>query len=203
MSERRPLTLQPQQLDKLFEALQRKGYEVIGPTPRDGAIVYDRLESAAELPVGWTDEQEPGRYQLKRREDQALFGYAVGPQSWKKYLHPAELRLWSAERQDGTFRILNNETHTQRPYAFLGVRACELSAISVQDRVLRRDKYHDPTYDGRRKGAFIIAVQCTQAASTCFCASMGTGPHVRDALRLGPDGTGCGRKSPVRREGRQ
>jgi len=184
MSERRPLTLPPQQLDKLFDALQRKGYEVIGPTPRDGAIVYDRLESAAELPVGWTDEQEPGRYHLKQREDQALFGYAVGPQSWKKYLHPAEVRLWSAARQDGAFRILNNETRPQRPYAFLGVRACELSAISVQDRVLRGDKYHDPIYDGRRKGAFIVAVQCTQAAATCFCVSMGTGPLVRDAFDL-------------------
>ena len=57
---------------------------------RDGAIVYDRMESAEELPAGWTDEQEPGRYRLKRRDDQAVFGYAVGPQSWKKYLHPAD-----------------------------------------------------------------------------------------------------------------
>lgn len=172
------------QLGKLIEAVARKGYEVIGPTVRDGAIVYDRIESSKELPAGWTDEQEPGRYRLKRRDDEALFGYAVGPQSWKKYLHPAEVRLWSAERQGGTFRILNNEAKPRQAQAFLGVRACELAAIAVQDRVLLEDKFRDPIYERQGAGKFIIAVQCTQAAATCFCASMGTGPAVRDGFDL-------------------
>jgi len=166
------------ELGKLIGALVRKGYAVIGPTLRDGAIVYDQLESVQDLPAGWTDEQAPGHYRLKRREDGAIFGYVVGPQSWKKYLHPAEVRLWSAERQGGTFRILNNEVKPKAPQAFLGVRACELAAIAVQDRVLLEDKYHDPIYGARRAGAFLIAVECTQSAPTCFCRSMGTGPAV-------------------------
>jgi sulfhydrogenase subunit beta (sulfur reductase) len=166
------------ELGKLIEPLVRKGYAVIGPRLRDGAIVYDNVESVEDLPAGWTDEQEPGRYRLKRREDDAFFGYAVGPQSWKNYLHPADVRLWSAERQGETFRILNNKTKPERPHAFLGARACELAAIGLQDRVLLEDKYRDPIYDRHRAGAFIIAVQCTQAAATCFCTSMGTGPQV-------------------------
>jgi ferredoxin len=176
--------LEAPQLQTLIEALVRKGYEVIGPTVRDGAIVFDHIESAAQLPAGWTDEQEAGRYRLKPRQDQALFGYAVGPQSWKNYLHPADVRLWSAERQGGTFRILNNETRPKRRYAFLGVRACDLAAIAVQDRVLLGDKYQDPIYQERREGVFVVAVQCTQAASTCFCASMGTGPRARAGFDL-------------------
>jgi sulfhydrogenase subunit beta (sulfur reductase) len=172
------------QLGKLIEALVRKGYEVIGPRLRDGAIVYDNVESVEDLPAGWTDEQEPGRYRLKRREDNAFFGYAVGPQSWKNYLHPADVRLWVAERQGETFRILNHETKPERPHAFLGARACELAAIAVQDRVLLGDKYRDPIYDQHRRGAFIIAVQCTQASATCFCASMGTGPQVTNGFDL-------------------
>ena len=176
--------LEASQMGELLAALKRKGYEVIGPTLRDGAIVYDKVESAKDLPAGWTDEQEPGRYRLKRRDDEALFGYAVGPQSWKKYLHPADARLWSAERQGGTFRILNNEAQPKHPQAFLGVRACELAAIAVQDRVLLDDKYRDPIYEGRRAGAFTIAVQCTQSAATCFCASMGTGPRVQNGADL-------------------
>ncbi len=176
--------LQAKQLQKLIEAVSSKGYEILGPTVRDGAIVYDRMESAEELPAGWTDEQEPGRYRLKRREDQAVFGYVVGPQSWKKYLHPAEVKLWAAERQGATFRILNNETKTKRPYAFLGVRACECAAIAIQDRVLLEDKYRDPIYQERRSRALVIAVQCTQAAATCFCASMGTGPRAKAGFDL-------------------
>jgi len=171
-------------LTNLIDALVRRGYEVVGPTLRDHAIVLDRIESVSQLPSGWTDEQAPGRYQIRQRKDQAIFGYAAGPQSWKRYLHPAELRLWAAERQDGTFRILNNEVRPRPPYAFLGVRACDLAAIGVQDRVLIGNKYHDPVYQARRKDAFIIAVQCTQAAATCFCGSMGTGPQARAGFDL-------------------
>ena len=184
MAQRSEHVLGIDQFGKLVTALLRKRYEVIGPTLRDGAIVYDRAESVDDLPAGWTDEQEPGRYRLIRREDEALFGYAVGPQSWKRYMHPPELRLWSAERQGGTFRILNNGAKPEHPYAFLGVRACELAAIAVQDRVLLQDKYRDPIYSQHRQGAFIVAVQCTRSAATCFCASMGTGPQVSDGFDL-------------------
>jgi hypothetical protein len=143
------------------------------------------VESLSDLPVGWTDEQEAGRYRVRRRNnhDEALFGYVIGPQSWKKYLHPAEVRLLSAERSAQTFRILNQEPAPPRR-AFLGVRACELAAIAVQDRVLQGDRYRDPIYAARREGIFIVAVNCTQAAPTCFCTSMGTGPRVRGAYDL-------------------
>ena len=184
MSQQVHAILLASELGRLIAALVRKGYVVVGPTVRDGAIVYDRLESVEDLPVGWTDEQAPGHYRLKRRDDEVLFGYVVGPQSWKKYLHPADVRLWSAERQGGTFRILNNEAKPKAPQAFLGVRACELAAIAAQDRVLLEDKYHDPIYGVRRSGAFLIAVQCTQSAATCFCRSMETGPGVANGADL-------------------
>ncbi|MGC1453318.1 MAG: 4Fe-4S dicluster domain-containing protein, partial [Candidatus Sulfotelmatobacter sp.] len=112
------------------------------------------------------------------------FGYAVGPQSWKKYLHPAEVRLCSAERQGKTFRILNNAPQPKPSFAFLGVRACELAAIAVQDRVLLQDKFRDHIYEQGSVAKFIIAVQCTQSAATCFCASMGTGPRVSAGFDL-------------------
>ncbi len=185
--------LQAPNFEHLFAALQARGYEVIGPTVRDGAIVYDTLRSPNELPGGWTDEQEAGRYRLRRRADEAWFGYAVGPHSWKKYLHPPEYRLFSAQREGQGFRILP-ETSTAVKRAFLGVRACELAAISIQDRVLQGASYPDPAYRRRRENVLLIAVNCTEAAATCFCASMGTGPQVRDGYDLvmteltGPDG---------------
>ena len=184
VSEAQPCVIQSKEIGRLIAALAHRGYDVYGPTARDGAIVYDHIESAGDLPKGWTDEQEPAHYRLKRRQDEALFGYVVGPQSLKKYLHPAEVRLLSAERQNGTFRILNNETAPKHPFAFLGVRACELEAAAVQDRVLLEDKCVDPVYKGRRAGVFIVVVQCTQSAKTCFCASMGTGPRAHAGFDL-------------------
>ena len=125
--EERESVLGASELGQLITALARRDYEVIGPVMRDGAIVYDHVESMEDLPAGWTDEQEPGRYRLKRRDDGALFGYSLGPQSWKKYLHPSNIRLWSAERENGTFRILNQEPQPNKRYAFLGVRPCDLA----------------------------------------------------------------------------
>ena len=172
------------EVGRLITALAQRNYEVIGPVLRDGAIVYDQVERIEDLPAGWTDEQQPGHYRLKRRNDSALFGYAVGPQSLKKYLHPSNIRLWSAQRENGTFRILNQESRPAKRYAFLGVRACDLAAIGVQDRVLMDDHHQDPIYAGRRDGIFIVAVQCIHAVSTCFCASMGTGPRARGGYDL-------------------
>jgi sulfhydrogenase subunit beta (sulfur reductase) len=166
------------ELQKLIAILLERRYAVIGPTPREGAIVYDAVQSAQDLPLGWTDEQAPGRYRLKRHEGATFFGYSIGAQSWKRYLHPAEIRLWSAQREGTSFRILNNEETKAPPLAFLGVRACELSAIAIQDRVFLQDRYRDPIYESRRSRIFVVAVQCTRAAATCFCASMQTGPAV-------------------------
>src|SRR5580658_1988321 len=84
-------------LRALIEALLRLGYQVLGPTVRDGAIVYDEVSRLADLPAGWTDRQDAGRYRLERRADEALFGYAVGPQSWKRVLHPPVESLWQAQ----------------------------------------------------------------------------------------------------------
>src|ERR1700761_3638917 len=76
-----------QGLQALIEILAARGYRVLGPTLRDGAIVYDEIAGLADLPAGWTDRQSAGHYTLQQRDDDALFGYAVGPQSWKRFLH--------------------------------------------------------------------------------------------------------------------
>jgi formate hydrogenlyase subunit 6/NADH:ubiquinone oxidoreductase subunit I len=165
------------QLQELLAALRRRGYLVVGPTLRDGAIVYDELDSTADLPVGWTDEQDGGTYRLKQRSDRALFGYAVGPHSWKKYLLPPAIRLWQAQRQGSNVQIVP-EQEAPPKLAFIGVRSCELHAIAVQDKVFVQGPYVDPAYQGRREAVCIIAVNCGQAGGTCFCVSMKTGPEA-------------------------
>src|ERR1700753_3166202 len=73
-------------LQALIAVLAGLGYQVYGPTLRDGAIVYDSIAGVDDLPEGWTDRQEAGRYHVDKRGDQALFGYVVGPQSLKRLL---------------------------------------------------------------------------------------------------------------------
>ncbi len=141
----------------LLAALRSAGYRVVGPTVRDGAIVYGEIREESDLPVGWTDRQDAGKYRLERRADAALFGYNVGPHSWKKYLFPARERLWTAVRKDDSFEV-QPATGDPTPLAFLGVRACELAAMGISDRVF--GKAGDTSYLERRNHVLRIAVQC-------------------------------------------
>lgn len=172
-----PARLERSEIDCLFDALGLMGYQVIGPTVRDGAILYDQISQSADLPIGWSDAQEAGQYRLVKREDELLFGYAVGPWSWKQHLFPPRERLWQAGKTANGFELIP-ETVDQAPMAFLGVRACELNAIAIQDRIFLNDAYVETGYSARRSNLFLVAVNCGQPGGTCFCESMGTGPRA-------------------------
>ena len=88
-------------LSALIRRLGADGRTVIGPSRRDGAIVYEPITTDQDLPIGWGDDQEAGRYRLRRRADEAVFGFAVGPDSWKRYLRPPRRVVWRATRATG------------------------------------------------------------------------------------------------------
>ena len=171
------------ELPSLIEALESDGYQVLGPTIDQGAIVYGEIRSAHDLPRGWTDRQEAGRYRLEQREDEAYFGFVVGPHSWKQFLFPSQATVATADRDEAGWQMRTPDENPPR-YAFLGVRACEIAAIRVQDRTFLNGPFVDPIYQKRRAAALIIAVNCTQAASTCFCTSMNTGPRCESGFDL-------------------
>ncbi len=183
-TERSPQVFEREALDQLLHALRQRGFTPVGPTVRQGAIVYEALESTADLPAGWTDVQEGGSYRLERRDDDALFGHNVGPESWKRLLFPPTLALWKARRSaEGELEV--HEDASERPrYALIGVRSCDLHAIAVQDRTFLEGPWGDDDYRARREHAFIVAVNCGQAAATCFCVSMGTGPRAESGFDL-------------------
>lgn len=179
------VVLETRDLDQLINVLKSRSYRVIGPTVSEGGIVYEEIANSSALPIGWTDEQEAGKYRLLKREDAAIFAFNSGPQSWKKYLHPASLRLWQIRKGNGSttttsgkdFEIAEEQPKAEK-LAFLGVHACDLQAIAVQDRVFLQGAVVDSGYKARREQVFVIAVNCTRAGANCFCASMGTGPKA-------------------------
>ncbi|GIV19668.1 MAG: 4Fe-4S ferredoxin [Armatimonadota bacterium] len=177
-------TLPAAEFQQLLDNLLRHGYEVIAPILQDDALVLEPIESVNDLPVGLTDEQRAAVYRVKRRADKTFFGYAVGPRSWKHYLYPPYLRLWQAKRNgDGGFEVIPEQDEAPR-YAFLGVRACELAAIAIQDRLFLGEEHRDHFYARRRENALLIAVHCTHPATNCFCTSLGTGPRAQGGFDL-------------------
>lgn len=178
----------------LIELLNQSFDEVIGPRVDQGAIVYDTVRSARDLPSGWTDVQSPGVYRIQKKSmnqnatsedscDEEYFGYNVGPHSWKKYLFPPLTTLMRSKKTTEGWQMETAIDPIQRR-VLLGVRACELAAIAVQDKVFLTSGTVDPVYQTRRNHLFIIAVNCTQAASSCFCTSMNTGPECQSGFDL-------------------
>jgi sulfhydrogenase subunit beta (sulfur reductase) len=178
-------TLNVEGLRKLVEELHGRGYTVIAPTVRDGAIVNAPIESIDQLPRGVGDDQGPAHYRLTKRTDGAFFGYAAGAQSMKPILFPADEVIWRGKRDAvGSFSVDRDRSAGDAPYALLGVRGCDLKAIAIQDHILQGRDFKDAHYGARRADAFVISVTCGDPAGTCFCASVGTGPRPSEGYDL-------------------
>ena len=166
-------------LGRLLDALRADGRTVVGPTVRDGAIVYDEIASVDALPVGWRSDVAPGTYRLTRDDGARAFDYGVPVTSWKRYTHPSRIPL--TRTSDGRVEAIEPEAPAM---AFIGVRACEIAALDIQERVLRAGPAGDVDHARRRDEALVVAVECALATATCFCTSMGTGPEVTGGADL-------------------
>ncbi len=174
-------------LQGLIDVLQGAGYTVIGPRVAANGIVLDEIERIADLPAGWSDDQEGGRYRLRRTGTAELFAFAATAQGWKRHFYPPDERLWTARRQGDSFSVAESADDSARadaPCAILGARACDLAGLAVLDRVLGVAGANDGRYRRRRKAAFLIAVDCARPAATCFCVSMGAGPAAHQGFDL-------------------
>ncbi len=170
-------------LQAVFHNLVSEGYTLVGPTIESEAIVHAQVQTIDELPIGWTTEVGPAEYRLKQRDDGQFFAYTTGPHSWKRFLYPPKVELYSVSRNGKELQTTPNQDPVSA-YAFIGARACDIAAIKAHDRILMHDLHPDPHYRHRREKAFILGVNCTEPGNTCFCASMGTGPRCTIAFDL-------------------
>jgi len=166
-------------LGSLLGALGSSGYRCVGPQVRDGTIVYDTLSDIGRLPRGVTTTQAPGEYRVASTNSPRMFAWANGPQALKPLMFSPRETLWRAQRTgDGAVRFVAETTETES-LAVIGVRACDLAALALQDQHFLDGEFPDPHYAARRRSLFVVAVHCTTPAATCFCASTGDGPRAR------------------------
>lgn len=170
-------------LQRFFVALNTRGYRIVGPTVRDGAVVWGTIKRVSDLPVGWRDHQEPGCYRLEQTGSTDIFGVVHGPQSLKPFAFTPREPLLRIERSKDGFTA-HPTPPQQEKVAVIGARACDLAGLAIQDQIFLQGEYQDTSYATRREGLFIIAVNCTRALQTCFCASMDTGPCAKNGFDL-------------------
>jgi sulfhydrogenase subunit beta (sulfur reductase) len=171
------------QLPELLQLLRHEGFRTVGPQVLQGAIQYRELETAEELPWGVTQTQFPGEYRIQQGAHSRAFAWANGPQALKPYLFSPQETLWRATRDGDNKLSFATPLPEGPPLAVIGVRACDLAALAIHDRHFLGDT-PDAHYAARREKMLLVAVNCSHPAATCFCASTGDGPEVRQNFDL-------------------
>jgi ferredoxin len=171
-------------LVEMIDALNAQFDEVIAPVLVDGVVRLRPIDSADELPTGVTDDQDPGSYRATSTGGGQRFSYAVGPDSLKAIVHPPRSPVWTVTRDDdGSVAVSVAPTRTVRR-AVLGARACDLAALERLGHTQLDGPHPDLHHATARAGLFLIGVDCSRPAPTCFCESTGTGPFVDDGADL-------------------
>lgn len=168
----------------LIDAVLDQGFSLLGPRIRDGALVFDRLDSVHQLPQGYVEEQAPGSYTLYKDRSSDWFAWTNGPQALKPLLFKSREILWQAKKDEQGRLCFQQHVTDHKPMAVLGVRACDLAALRLQDKHFLGTQFNDEAYQSRRSGLLLLGVNCTRAADTCFCSSTGDGPEISNGADI-------------------
>lgn len=71
-----------------------------------------------------------------------------------------------------------------KPFAIVGVKACDVKGMKIQDFVFNDHGCKDPVYARNREQNLIIGSDCTCAIDTCFCIALGLEPHPTEEVDL-------------------
>ncbi len=123
-----------------MQALRRRGYTVIGPTVRAGAIVYDEIERREQTCRRAGPTSRRAATTASRAATTTRCSPTTSDRSRGRTL-PASRRRCACSGpgagEDGGDAD-RGARRDQPRYAFLGVRSCDLHAIGILDRVLHR-----------------------------------------------------------------
>jgi len=118
--------------------------------------------------------------------------YRVGAyRFYKRYVSPAEnivigevrttepLKGFFTQAREKVAEAFSPEVPAkkQKPFAIVGVKACDLKGFLVQDQVFAHQSFPDPFYSWAREENLIISADCTLALETCFCLALDHNPY--------------------------
>ncbi len=168
-------------LRSFFEKL-KDAYRVVGPKIENSVVILSEIEFS-DIPSGYRDQQGKGTYRISKSDNSNVFSFSNGPDSFKRFLQPPSAEIFSLQKGRKGFQV-RHSTYSERPIAFLGIRACDISAMKLYDRIFLEGDVKDRNYQRLRNGSLIIALNCIYPGDNCFCSSMGTGPEVKDGFDI-------------------
>ena len=79
--------------------------------------------------------------------------------------------------------VSGDQSPQEKPWLFLGVKACDLSALAILDPAFGGD-FADPHYEQRRHSSLLVSSDCTVPLPSCFCKLVGGSPYPQKGFDL-------------------
>ena len=90
-----------------------------------------------------------------------------------EFLLPQKEVLFKYIQQSGRYIFKEVEPKSR---LILGMRPCDLKAVTVLDKILGSDP-SDKLYFKRRSSTILAVINCNKPAETCFCSQLGANPE--------------------------
>ena len=89
----------------------------------------------------------------------------------KDAFFPQSENLYTCTREDGKLKVTQEQLRNE-PFVVFGIRACDVRAIDVLDRVFLSNPV-DSYYAARREHGIIVSYACHAPETSCFCKVFG------------------------------
>ncbi len=172
-----------EKLKHFFAILKESGFQIVGPTVIDEAIVYEEINEPEELPWHYVTKQGPGEYQIIKTKTKKAFNFVNTAMAIKPFTFASREILWQADKSNDKLSFTSQQEISPN-IAFIGARPCDLQALRIQDKVFMGQNYCDNRYQQKRQKLFIIAINCSQSSNNCFCVAMGQSPESKDKFDI-------------------
>ncbi len=103
--------------------------------------------------------------------DEIVFGGVRAVQSVKSFFH-----LYAED--------VSKVKSQPRKRIIVGVKACDLTALAVMDKMFMEGDCVDPFYKMKRDNTVIITSDCTKPNNYCFCTLLGNKPYSEKGFDL-------------------
>ena len=128
-----------------------------------------------------------GRSAFEKLPDEALERLALRVlppvESLKSFLFPVKERVAVYPSGPDAPEPQAQLTETQ-PQMIVGLRACDLCALEILEKVFTEGDFTDPFFENRRKCSLFITTDCVEPAENCFCNLVGGEPFPRQGYGL-------------------
>lgn len=175
--------IKKEHLKLIFNRL-KNSYKIIGPKINNNVILLTEITDFHDIPSGCKEQQGRGTYRLSKDSSQ-IFSFSIGPDSFKRFINPPIKENFTFKKSKRGMHINHKSSNDPAtPFLFIGMRACDIAALKLLDKVFLEGPVKDTSYDSIRRNSLIIGVNCTYPGDNCFCSSMGTGPEIKNSCDI-------------------